>query len=298
MITRLGTSGRTPSVMRQTASSSHGAADDTTIDTRMSWAPTEGLWSTLGATSTSEGHDPRSVSPRQSSVVRSEDAPQSDVHERCGGASSGGARCTTSVHSVPLRRRTDTTVPSSNATRVVASTNAPQTDFPQCTVQSRPATGRSTDEVTPESARMRRVGRMVLPPVLGNCAQSTTVESHFSPVHMSSSNTQSSDDTPIGSVSNSSSENFQTESRQSGVQATPLGFNPPEGSTSTEVTSLSTSWESASMRTRPRLVRIPRTNTSTAAADGARSSRSITSQSHAEVGHWVHKHYIALLVLK
>ena len=288
MITRLGTSGRAPSVMRQTASASHGAADDTTIDTRMSWAPTEGLWSTLGATSTSAAHDPRSVSPRQSSVVRSEDAPQSDVHERCGGASSGGSRCSTSVHSSPLRR-TDTTVPSSNAARVVASTDTPQTDFPQCTVQSRPATGRSTDEVSSESARMRRVSRMVLPPVLGNCAQSTTVESHFSPVHMSSSNTQSSDDTPATSVSETSSENLQAESRQSiglsSVQATQLGFNPPEGSTSTEVTSLNTSWESASMRTRPRLVHIPRTNASTATADGARSSRSITSQSQPEVGH-------------
>ena len=71
----------------------------------------------------------------------------------------------------------------------------------------------------------------------------------------------------------------------SSVQARTVGAKPQEGSTGAEATPASTSGEGASMRTRPRLiVRVPRTNASTAAADGGRGSSSITSQSRSEVG--------------
>ncbi|KAI0208440.1 Activating molecule in BECN1-regulated autophagy protein 1 [Lamellibrachia satsuma] len=214
--------------------------------------------------------------------------------------SAAGALCNPSVASDTLvvpSQCNDPEASSANPRSVDTSDDPLQTDFPQCTVLSHPAGGGNTNEMP---ARTRRSSTLVLPPVLGNCAPSMTVESHFSPVRMSSSNSLSSDDaTPPPSDERdeaaSSEHHYHCtvlgESRHSllfaNVQARLAGLRPHGGSTNAEQTPAGMSGESSlsqnnSMRTRPRQVPVHRTVTTAGPSDGGSSS--ITTQSQSERG--------------
>ena len=337
MITRQGATSDSPSVTRHGASASLGVADITsdtrqvssvTNQGRMTWTPAQVVGSTLGAMSTSATSGAMSTSAplgamststlgamsvstllgaTSTSATLGNTSTSATLRPMSTSATLGamstsaaGALCNPSVASDTLvvpSQCNDPEASSANPRSVDTSDDPLQTDFPQCTVLSRPAGGGNTNEMP---ARTRRSSTLVLPPVLGNCGPSTTVESHFSPVRMSSSNSLSSDDaTPPPSDERdeaaSSEHHYHCtvlgESRHSllfaNVQARLAGLRPHGGSTNAEQTPAGMSGESSlsqnnSMRTRPRQVPAPRTVTTAGPSDGGSSS--ITTQSQSEVG--------------
>ena len=178
---------------------------------------------------------------------------------------------TTSSSDASLRSDTDT-----SSSYVVASSDSHDSVYPRCTVQTRPALGHIA--TMSDAARTRH--RMVLPPVLGECTPSATIESHFSPAHRS----RSSDDDeaafpPDGAPTTSEGHRRTAASGSSGRAITFSGLHSrstepraPGGSTSVGRTSTGTSGggsylEVGSMQTRPRLVGAPRTTASVGSSE-------------------------------